>query len=117
MKARFPPAQAALAAGTVHGVAGTAHVLGVLPAIALPSWASSGVYLGAFALGVFTTRTTTKGLLTGMAISLGSMWMVWFNTKLAWTWYVLVGTVICVTVGYVVSLLVPHGNWESRIEN
>jgi ABC-type nickel/cobalt efflux system permease component RcnA len=42
---------AALAAGTVHGVAGTAHVLGVLPAIAMPSWASSGVYLAAFALG------------------------------------------------------------------
>lgn len=41
----------ALAAGTLHGVAGTAHVLGVLPAVAMPSWLASGSYLAAFALG------------------------------------------------------------------
>jgi hypothetical protein len=41
----------AFAAGTLHGVAGTAHVLGVLPAVALPSALDSGVYLAAFALG------------------------------------------------------------------
>jgi len=63
-----------------------------------------GPMLGAFALGVFTTRTTTKGLMTGMAIALGTMWMVWFNTKLAWTWYVLLGCAICVSVGYLASL-------------
>jgi len=63
-----------------------------------------GPMLGAFFLGVFTTRTTTKGLMTGMAIALGSMWMVWFSTKLAWTWYVLLGWAICVTVGYIASL-------------
>jgi ABC-type nickel/cobalt efflux system permease component RcnA len=33
----------ALAAGTLHGVAGTAHVLGVLPALALPGAAASGL--------------------------------------------------------------------------
>jgi sulfite exporter TauE/SafE len=41
----------AIAAGTLHGVAGTAHVLGVLPAVALPDAWSSGAYLAAFALG------------------------------------------------------------------
>ena len=40
----------AFAAGTMHGVAGTAHLLGVLPAVALPGW-GAGVYLGSFALG------------------------------------------------------------------
>jgi hypothetical protein len=40
----------AFAAGTLHGVAGSAHVLGVLPAVAMPDWLSSGGYLGAFAL-------------------------------------------------------------------
>jgi len=63
-----------------------------------------GPMLGAFALGVFTTRATTRGLIIGMAISLGTMWMVWFNTKLAWTWYVLLGCAICITVGYLASL-------------
>jgi ABC-type nickel/cobalt efflux system permease component RcnA len=38
-------------AGTLHGVAGTAHVLGVLPALALPGWSASAGYLAAFAVG------------------------------------------------------------------
>jgi len=70
-----------------------------------------GPMLGAFALGVFTTRATTRGLIIGMAVSLGTMWMVWFNTKLAWTWYVLLGCAICITVGYLASLAGPR---ESR---
>lgn len=41
----------ALFAGTLHGVAGTAHVLGVLPALALPGVGASAAYLGGFALG------------------------------------------------------------------
>ena len=66
-----------------------------------------GPMLGAFALGVFTTRATTRGLIAGMAVSLGTMWMIWFNTKLAWTWYVLLGCAICITVGYIASLAGP----------
>jgi ABC-type nickel/cobalt efflux system permease component RcnA len=38
-------------AGTLHGVAGTAHLLGVLPALALPGLLASGAYLLAFAAG------------------------------------------------------------------
>ena len=38
-------------AGSLHGVAGTAHVLGVLPALALPGAAASGAYLVGFAFG------------------------------------------------------------------
>jgi ABC-type nickel/cobalt efflux system permease component RcnA len=38
-------------AGTLHGVAGTAHLLGVLPALALPGLLASAVYLLAFASG------------------------------------------------------------------
>jgi hypothetical protein len=38
-------------AGTLHGVAGTAHLLGVLPAVALPGWWASLAYLLAFAAG------------------------------------------------------------------
>jgi hypothetical protein len=42
---------AAFVAGTLHGIAGTAHVLGVLPAVAMPTALDSGAYLAAFALG------------------------------------------------------------------
>jgi ABC-type nickel/cobalt efflux system permease component RcnA len=38
-------------AGALHGVAGTAHLLGVLPALALPGWSASVAYLLAFATG------------------------------------------------------------------
>jgi Na+/proline symporter len=66
-----------------------------------------GPMLGIFFLGVATTTATTRGVITGMAVSLGVMLMVRVNTSLAWTWYVLLGSVICVTVGYVASLLGP----------
>jgi hypothetical protein len=35
------------------------------------------------------------------------MVLVKVYTPLAWTWYVLVGTVICVAAGYLVSLATP----------
>ena len=41
----------ALAAGMLHGIAGSAHFLGVLPAVALPTMVGSLSYLAAFAAG------------------------------------------------------------------
>jgi len=73
-----------------------------------------GPMLGAFALGVLTTRATTRGVMTGMAVSLASMGMVRVYTPLAWTWYVLLGTAICVTIGYGVSLLAPERPGAAR---
>ena len=42
---------AAFAIGTLHGFAGSAHFLGVLPALALPTGLDTAIYLGGFALG------------------------------------------------------------------
>src|ERR1043165_7652886 len=64
-----------------------------------------GPMLGAFLLGVLTRRANQRGVMTGMAVALGVMLYVWFETRLAWTWYVLTGTIICSSVGYVVSLM------------
>jgi Na+/proline symporter len=61
--------------------------------------------LGAFLLGVLTKRANQRGVMTGMAVALAVMLFVWLKTPLAWTWYVLTGTIICSVVGYVVSLL------------
>jgi SSS family solute:Na+ symporter len=66
-----------------------------------------GPMLGAFLLGVLTTRANQPGVMTGIGVSLGCMLVVKNFTALAWTWYVLVGTVICVSVGYLVSLAFP----------
>jgi SSS family solute:Na+ symporter len=64
-----------------------------------------GPMLGAFLLGVLTKRANQTGVITGMLASILTMLWVKFYTDLAWTWYVLVGTVICFSVGYLVSML------------
>ena len=63
-----------------------------------------GPMLGAFLLGVATTRANAAGVIAGMTVSAAAMIAIWWTTTLAWTWYVLVGAVICVAVGMAVSL-------------
>jgi hypothetical protein len=43
--------------GVLHGVAGSSHFFGVLPALALPSQAASLVYIGAFGIGSVAAMT------------------------------------------------------------
>src|SRR5437660_4459618 len=68
-----------------------------------------GPMLGAFLLGVLTKRANQLGVMCGMAFSLVFMLIVRieFATAIAWTWYVLFGTIICFSVGYAVSLIKP----------
>jgi SSS family transporter len=72
-----------------------------------------GPMLGAFLLGVLTKRANQRGVMVGMALSLAFMVVIRFKTSIAWTWYVLIGTVVCLTVGYAVSVLAPAEN-QSR---
>jgi solute:Na+ symporter, SSS family len=62
-----------------------------------------GPMLGAFLLGVLTRRANQTGVVAGLAASLAGMVAVYMFTPLAWTWYVLAGTMICMGVGLVVS--------------
>src|SRR2546425_10438475 len=89
-----------------------------------------GPMLGAFLLGVLTKRANQTGVMVGMAVTLLVMifikfngaalqwasaklnaqpaaWMDWVavHTNIAWTWYVLIGTIICCAVGYATSML------------
>ena len=50
--------------GSLHGLAGAAHLLGILPSLALPDGAQTAGYLGAFALG-------TVGGMTAFAVTVG----------------------------------------------
>jgi SSS family solute:Na+ symporter len=63
-----------------------------------------GPMLGTFLLALLTKRANETGVLAGITIALGGMLAIRIWTPLAWTWYVLVGTVIAFGVGYVVSL-------------
>lgn len=64
-----------------------------------------GPMLGAFLLGVLTTRANQDGVVAGIGVSLVVMLLVKLCTPLAWTWYVVAGTAVCVSVGYFTSLL------------
>lgn len=67
-----------------------------------------GPMLGAFLLGVLTKRANQRGVMAGMAISLCVMLLIRFETSIAWTWYVLIGTLICAGTGYLISLFFPR---------
>jgi SSS family transporter len=61
--------------------------------------------LGLFLLGLLNRRATPRGALVGMFTGLGLMLYLWGYTPLAWTWYVLVGTLATFAVGSAASLL------------
>lgn len=63
-----------------------------------------GSMLGAFLLGVLTKRANGKGTFVGMAVGLLSMLAVAYFSSIAFTWYVLIGTMITFSVGYTASL-------------
>jgi hypothetical protein len=52
---------AALAVGVLHGLAGSSHLLGVLPALALPGFAASAAYLVAYGVGTVAGMTAFAG--------------------------------------------------------
>lgn len=54
-------AHAAFGIGVLHGLAGSAHFLGVLPALALPTVAASVVYVGAFGVGTVAAMAAFAG--------------------------------------------------------
>jgi solute:Na+ symporter, SSS family len=68
-----------------------------------------GSMVGVFLLGVLTRRANEKGAIVGMAAGLISMFAVWWLTAIAFTWYVLIGTVITFSTGYIASCF-----WSNR---
>ncbi len=54
---RLGHAHASFCVGVLHGVAGTSHFLGVLPALALPSRGAALAYVAAFGVGTVLAMT------------------------------------------------------------
>ena len=63
-----------------------------------------GALLGVFLLGVLTRRANQSGAMVGMLFGFVTELYIWLFTKVPWTWYVAIGTVVTFTVGYAVSL-------------
>ncbi len=63
-KGRRPRRSAAFWIGGLHGLAGSSHILGLFPALALPSRAASFAYVGGFGIG-------TVAAMVGFSTTLG----------------------------------------------
>ena len=66
-----------------------------------------GSLLGTFLLGVLTRGANENGSIVGMITGLAVMIYVWKETKIAFTWWVLIGTVVTFCTGYLASLAWP----------
>ena len=94
---RLGHAHASFCMGVLHGVAGSSHFFGVLPALALPTQGAALLYIGAFGIGTVAAMTTfaavvgllgvragnnprlEKALLTAaavLAVLVGGVWLI-----------------------------------------
>ena len=62
----------AFAVGTVHGLAGSSHLLGVIPALALPSDTAAAAYLILFGVGSVAAMGMFSSLIGYIALRLGA---------------------------------------------
>jgi SSS family transporter len=63
----------------------------------------NGPILGVFLVGTFLRRVSQPPALIGMLVSICSMLYVFLATKIAWTWYVFLGSLITFVVAWAAS--------------
>jgi solute:Na+ symporter, SSS family len=100
--------QATLVWGLVLGALGLARWGHVLEAGLTIQSMTYGGLLGVFLLGSWNPRANQTGALAGFVVGIVSMIGVWRFTSLAFTWYVLAGTIVAFSVGSIVSRLVGY---------
>ena len=76
----------------------------------------NGPVLGVFLVGTFLRRVSEPPALIGMVASIVLMLYVRFWTPLAWTWYVLLGSLITFAVSWVASFGFAPASAERRDE-
>jgi len=64
-----------------------------------------GALLGVFLLGVLTRRATQHGAMVGMLCGFMVELYIWLGTRVPWTWYVAIGTVVTFAVGFATSFV------------
>lgn len=74
--------------------------------LAIISYPFSGL-LGMFLLGTLTRRATQTGAIVGLAAGIGTT-VALSRAGVAFTWFVVAGTVVTFGVGYLISVLQPH---------
>ena len=77
-----------------------------------------GSMLGIFLLGVLTKRATSRGALTGALLGLLTLILIVAGkglgiVNIAWTWYVVIGTLATFSVGWVASSIPNRADEQS----
>jgi len=101
-----------MAWGVVLGILGLVHWGPVLVAGLTIASITYGATLGVFLLGTWNRRANETGALVGFVIGIAAVIAIKFLTPLAWTWYVLVGTVIAFAVGSLASMFAARARKE-----
>ena len=66
-----------------------------------------GALLGVFLLGVLTRRANQRGAMLAMVFGFAVELYLWLGTRVAWTWWVMIGTAVTFSVGYLISSVAP----------
>ncbi len=72
----------------------------------------NGPVLGVFLVGTLLKRAREIHALIGMTVSISLMIYILLGTKIAWTWYALIGSLVTLAVAWVATLLIPVKNDE-----
>jgi hypothetical protein len=68
--------------GTVHGVAGSSHLFGILPALALPTQSAAVSYLAGFGIGAIAGMTAFAAVVGVVSVRAGRRGAVAYRTML-----------------------------------
>jgi SSS family transporter len=68
---------------------------------------SAGPVLGAFLVGVLTTRVDSRAMITGMVGGVGVLMWVWWTGATGWTWYAFIGSTVTFTTAVLASRVLP----------
>jgi SSS family solute:Na+ symporter len=73
----------------------------------------NGPILGVFLVGTFLKRAGESHALVGMAASIALMLYILLATRIAWTWYALIGSLTTLIVAFAASLVLPNRTDEN----
>ncbi|MFV0388255.1 MAG: sodium:solute symporter [Pyrinomonadaceae bacterium] len=76
----------------------------------------NGPVLGVFLVGTFLPKVRERVALISMIISCVVMFVVRFFTPLAWTWYVLLGSMVVLFAAFILSKFIDEENNSAAIE-
>src|SRR4029077_6597706 len=73
-----------------------------------------GALLGVFLLGVLTRRANQSGAMLGMLFGFATELYLWGWTRVPWTWWVMIGTAVTFSVGWMASAAFANGGAKTQ---